>query len=138
MQINLGTASLSPAAITAQSNAVSSSLASAVSSGALASSISEEATKRGEIVSVTTELEQSAVVELLDIVLAAEVDEVSNWAYLAVGIPNLCLVALIVTCWIALAWPRKADFWSSESKSEDAAQNSADLGKSVCTAYRDC
>ena len=131
MQINLGTASLSPAAITAQSNAVSSSLASAVSSGALASSISEEATKRGEIVSVTTELQQSAVVELLDIVLAAEVDEVSNWAYLTVAIPNLCFVALIVTCWIALAWPRKAALWSSESKSEDAAQNSADLGKSV-------
>ena len=97
--ISLQTSSLTATAITAQQISTLNTVTSFVSSGAMAESFTEEATKRGEIVSVSTVLEETSV--LAEILVIVDTKEgASDGTFYAVAFPNLLLVGLLVVYWI--------------------------------------
>ena len=101
-KISLQTSSLTATAITAQQSSTLNAVSSFVSSGAMAESFTEEATKRGEIVSVSTVLEETRVLEEILVIVDTK-EGASDVAFYAVVFPNLLLVGLLVVYWIVLS-----------------------------------
>ena len=132
-KISLQTSSLSTTAITAQQSSTLSAMTSFVSSGAMSETFTKEATKRGEIVSVTTLMEVTSVLEEVLVVVDTK-EGTSDSVFYAVAMPSLLMAGLLVLYWCALLaiklrnGPGETTLVSSADSSSTSADDSLKPG----------